>query len=182
VIERLASREVYANRWMRVREDDVRFADGSTGIYGVVEKPDFALIVPWDGEAFRLVEQYRYPVGERLWEFPQGSWDDRSTERPAEDLARAELEEETGLRAGRLTHVGHLYEAYGFSSQGFHVFLAEELTEGERRPTASEQDMEVGRFAPDELWTLVADGRLKDAPSLAALALVQRATPSTART
>ena len=175
MIERLASREVYANRWMRVREDDVRFADGSTGIYGVVEKPDFALIVPWDGTAFWLVEQHRYPVGERFWEFPQGSWDDRRTDRPAEELARAELEEETGLRAGRLTRLGHLYEAYGFSNQGFHVFLAEELVEGARRPTPSEQDMEVGRFTPEELWGLVADGKLKDAPSLAALALVRQA-------
>jgi len=52
VIERVGSREVYRNRWMRVREDDVRFPDGATGIYSVVEKPDFALVIPWDGEAF----------------------------------------------------------------------------------------------------------------------------------
>lgn len=175
MIERLGSREAYANPWMRVREDDVRFAGGSTGIYGVVEKPDFALIVPWDGAAFTLVEQYRYPVEGRFWEFPQGSWDDRPTERPAEELARAELEEETGLRAGRLTRLGHLYEAYGFSNQGFHVFLAEDLAEGERRPTPSEQDLEVGRFTPEELWALVAEGRLKDAPTLAALALFAQA-------
>lgn len=171
MIERLGSREVYANRWMRVREDDVRFAGGATGIYGVVEKPDFALIVPWDGEAFWLVEQYRYPVGGRYWEFPQGSWDDRHEERTPEDLARAELEEETGLRAGRLTRLGHLFEAYGYSNQGFHVFLAEDLTAGDRRPNASERDMKVGRFTEDELVELVAEGRLKDAPSLAARAL-----------
>jgi ADP-ribose pyrophosphatase len=171
MIERLGSREVYANRWMRVREDDVRFADGSTGIYGVVEKPDFALIIPWDGEAFCLVEQYRYPVGGRYWEFPQGSWDDRRSDRPPDDLARAELVEETGLRAERLTRLGHLYEAYGFSNQGFHVFLAEGLSEAERRPTPSEQDMRVARFTESQLHDLIEDGRLKDAPSVAALAL-----------
>lgn len=172
MIERLGSREVYRSKWMRVREDDVRFADGSTGLYGVVEKPDFALIVPWDGEAFWLVEQYRYPVEGRYWEFPQGSWDDRAPGRPQTDLARNELEEETGLRAGRLTHLGHLFEACGFSDQGFDVFLAEELEQGARRPTASEQDMEVGRFTRAELEWLIRAGKLKDAPSLAALALL----------
>jgi 8-oxo-dGTP pyrophosphatase MutT (NUDIX family) len=180
VIERLASREVYANPWMRVREDDVRFPDGRRGIYGVVEKADFALVIPWDGEAFWLVEQYRYPVEGRFWEFPQGSWDEH-TSGGQEALARAELAEETGLRAGRLTHLGHLLEACGFSNQGFHVFLAENLATGERDPNPTEQDIEVGRFSLEEIWQLVADGRFKDAPSLAALALFQRAIASTAR-
>jgi 8-oxo-dGTP pyrophosphatase MutT (NUDIX family) len=171
VIERLGSREVYANHWMRVREDQVRFADGSAGIYGVIEKVDFALIVPWDGEAFHLVEQYRYPVEARLWEFPQGSWDDRGEGRPQEDLARNELEEETGLRAGKLTHLGHLYEACGFSNQGLDVYLAEELEQGERRPTASEHDMVVRRFPRAEVERMARECVIKDAPSIAALAL-----------
>jgi ADP-ribose diphosphatase len=172
VIERLASREVYRNRWMRVREDDVRFPDGSMGIYSVVEKPDFALVIPWDGEAFYLVQQYRYPVEGRFWEFPQGSWDDRAPDRPPEDLARAELAEETGLRAGRLTHLGHLYEACGFSDQGFDVYLAEDLEQGEQRLTASEQDLVVRRFARSEVERMTRACEIKDAPSVAALALL----------
>ncbi|MCW2676955.1 MAG: hydrolase, partial [Modestobacter sp.] len=35
------SREVYRNPWIRVREDAVERDDGSTGVYGVVEKPHF---------------------------------------------------------------------------------------------------------------------------------------------
>ena len=41
-IETTSTRLVYENRWMRVREDTIRRRDGSTGIYGVVEKLDFA--------------------------------------------------------------------------------------------------------------------------------------------
>ena len=50
IIETLSTREVYKNKWMRVREDRIRRPDGSESIYGVVEKPglgaeiDFALI------------------------------------------------------------------------------------------------------------------------------------------
>ena len=68
---RIASREVYRNDWMIVREDDIRRPDGSSGIYGVIDKPAYALVIATDGERLRLVEQFRYPLGRRRWEFPQ---------------------------------------------------------------------------------------------------------------
>ena len=74
-IETTSTRLVYENRWM-VREDTIRRRDGSTGIYGVVEKPHFVVIVPVeDGGRLHLVEQYRYPPKGRYWELPQGSWE-----------------------------------------------------------------------------------------------------------
>src|SRR5690606_41318063 len=46
ITKTLASTVVYRNPWMTVREDHVERPDGSRGIYGVVDKPDFALIIP----------------------------------------------------------------------------------------------------------------------------------------
>jgi ADP-ribose pyrophosphatase len=63
-IETTSTRFVYENRWMRVREDTIRRRDGSSGIYGVVEKPDFVVIIPVEDDGqVHLVEQYRYPGG-----------------------------------------------------------------------------------------------------------------------
>ena len=76
---RVASREVYRSRWMTVREDQIRRLDGSYGSYGVIDKPDYALVIARDGDRFCLVEQFRYPLGLRRWEFPQGTAPDRST-------------------------------------------------------------------------------------------------------
>jgi 8-oxo-dGTP pyrophosphatase MutT (NUDIX family) len=169
-MERLGSRVVYTNPWMTVREDHVRRPDGSTGIYGVVDKPDFALILPrWAG-GFWLVEQYRYPVGRRAWEFPQGSWG-RGASGSSTDLARQELAEETGLRAESMTHLGHLFEAYGFSTQGFDVYLAACLTEGEHDREQTEQDMVHRAFTDAQITDMVFAGDIVDAPSLAALTL-----------
>jgi 8-oxo-dGDP phosphatase len=56
-IERIASREIYRNRWLVLREDDIRRPDGSPGIYSVVDKPTYVLVMPYDGRRFRLVEQ-----------------------------------------------------------------------------------------------------------------------------
>ena len=129
-IRKLSRMTVYKNLWMQVHEDAVRFPDGSEGIYGLVDKPDFALIIPrHDDGRFQLVQQYRYPVRGRYWEFPQGSWEGEQNA-DLEHVALSELEEETGFKAKSLTKLGHLFEAYGFANQGFDVYLAEELTPG----------------------------------------------------
>jgi 8-oxo-dGTP pyrophosphatase MutT (NUDIX family) len=164
---------VYENPWMSVTEDDVQRRDGSIGQYGVVHSRDFVLVIPFDGERYHLVEQYRYPVGARLWEFPQGSVAGGES-LPPEALAAIVLVEETGIRAGRLERLGFLHHGYGRSTNGFHAFYATELVLGPAEREVEEQDMRSGAFSRDELWDLVATGVMTDAASLAALALLDR--------
>ncbi|SEP25602.1 NUDIX domain-containing protein [Trujillonella endophytica] len=166
-----SSREVYRNAWIRVREDTVEREDGSTGVYGVVEKPHFALVLPRERNGFWLVEQYRYPVGRRAWEFPQGTWGSAADGTP-EELARAELAEETGLRAGELRHLGHLDLASGLSTQEFDVWLATDLTPGPTAREESEADMRSAWVPEDELRAMIRAGRFTDAPSLSAYSLL----------
>jgi 8-oxo-dGTP pyrophosphatase MutT (NUDIX family) len=165
------SREVYRNQWIRVREDQLEWDDGSTGVYSVVEKPHFALVIPAERDGFWLVEQFRYPLGRRVWEFPQGTWSagDGGT---AEQLARAELAEETGLRAGTLRHVGHLDLAPGLMTQEFDVWLATDLVAGPPAREATEADMRTAWVAESELRTRIRDGQFTDGPSVAAYALL----------
>ncbi len=156
---------------MTVREDRTRRVTGESGTYGVVEKPDFAVVVPWDGERFYLVEQFRYPVSRRCWEFPQGSWPAPGDLDDPCDLARAELRQETGMTAGSLTSLGYLHEAYGYCTSGFEVWLATQLVGGAQQLEPTEADLVIASFTADELWSLVTGGQLTDAPTLAALAL-----------
>ena len=172
-IERLRSRSVYANRWMNVREDDVRFPNGHEGIYGVVEKPDFVLIVPVHSDGrIQLVEQFRYPVGGRYWELPQGSWETRRDVDPVE-VARAELAEETGYSAQTMEPVAHWFEAYGFCNQGFHVYRATELTAVDAKRDIEEAGMRTAAFPMTEIVHMIASGAIKDAPSIAAFGWLQ---------
>ncbi|WP_420807860.1 NUDIX domain-containing protein [Amycolatopsis antarctica] len=170
-MERIDSREVYRNPWMTVREDGIRRKDGSAGIYGVVDKPTYALIVPLDGDRLHLVEQYRYPVGARRWEFPQGTAPDLA-EMPAAELAARELREETGLLAGEMTDIGGLDLAPGMSSQRGRVFLATALERGEVRREHEEQDMRAAEFERVEFERMIADGEITDSQSIAAYALL----------
>lgn len=154
-----------------VREDVVELADGSTSVYGVVERPDFALVLPAERDGFWLVEQYRHPIGRRSWEFPQGTWS-QGRSGSAEELARAELAEETGFRAARLDHLGRLDLAPGLMTQRFDVWLATELVAGPTAREATEADMRSALVPEAELRAMIGDGRFTDAPSLAAYSLL----------
>ena len=167
-----ASRTVYENRWLRLREDETVLPDGAPGIYAVVEKAPAALIIPFDGERLWLVNQYRHPVGERFWELPQGAWDDRP-DAPAEEVARGELAEETGLRAGSMERLGRLFFAYGISNQRFAVWLATDLTAGEQALEETEQGLVVGSFTVAEVDAMLLDGTIGDAATVAALGLLR---------
>ena len=171
-METLGSTQVYANPWMAVREDAVRRPDGSTGIYGVVDSPDIALIIPADGDRLHLVEQYRYPVaGRRCREFPSGSAD-RRLDVDSAALAARELREETGLVAGRLHPLGTLDISPSTFSQKCRVFLATDLTQGPPQREPEEQDMRSAWFTRAEVERMIGDGTITDAKSVAAYTLL----------
>jgi 8-oxo-dGTP pyrophosphatase MutT (NUDIX family) len=162
---------VYRNNWMTVREDGIRRADGSTGIYGVIDKPTYALVIPLERGRLHLVEQFRYPLGLRRWEFPQGTAPDRADLDPLA-LAARELREETGLTAGKMVDLGLLDAAAGMSSQRGRVFLATDLTEGPHEREHEEQDMRTAWFPRSEFERLIATGEITDAQSIAAYTLL----------
>jgi 8-oxo-dGTP pyrophosphatase MutT (NUDIX family) len=170
-VETISSRQIYANAWMTVREDGIRRADGTEGIYGVVDKPTCAVVIPRDGDRLHLVEQFRYPMGARRWEFPMGTAPDRAELDPGV-LAARELEEETGLVAGRMDLLGDIDVAPGMSSQRGHVYLATQLVEGPTRREHTEQDMHNRWFTTAEFESMVRSSELVDAQSLAAYLLL----------
>lgn len=171
-IETLASREVYRNAWMTVREDQVRRRDGSTGIYGVVEKADFVTVVPVHADgSIQLVQQFRYPVGRRHWEFVQGMWGPPGTD-PLE-AARHELLEETGLTAADWQHGGFLNLAQGTMRQGYDIFIARGLSQGAAMPEVEEQDLVTRAVSLAELEDMLRSGAMRDATSLASFGLLR---------
>ena len=170
-IETTGSTVVYKNRWMTVREDAVVRSNGTTGIYGVVEKADFAVIAAVREQSIYLVEQYRYPVRGRFWELPQGSWEDRAVD-PLE-LAKAELREETGLVAGSMLHAGRLFLGYGYSTQAYDLYLATDLREGETQLDAEEEGLVSKEFPVRVVQAMIENGTIKDATTVAVFGLLR---------
>lgn len=171
-ITALSTRIAYENRWLRLREDVIRRQDGSQGLYGVVERPDFVVVAPLQGGMLTLVEQYRYPVRRRLWELPMGTWEHAPGTDPAV-LAAAELQEETGLLAGRMEYAGALHHGPGFCNHVGHVFLATDLTQGPPAREPSEQGMVSRAFPLVAFDAMVREGVMTDGASISAMALLR---------
>lgn len=167
----MSSKVVYQNPWLSLREDQIERADGSRGLYSVIDKPDFALVIPMENDGFHLVEQYRYPVQRRSWEFPAGAFPHGVTGAP-EELAATELAEETGLTAGLLEKLGYLHCANAMTGEGLHVFLATNLRHGEPNREQTEQDMRQEWFPKTEVERMIRDGVITDGPSLSAYLLL----------
>jgi 8-oxo-dGTP pyrophosphatase MutT (NUDIX family) len=169
-IKTISSREVYRNPWTRVREDVIERANGQRGIYGVVDKDPACIIIPLEstpeGEFLTLVEQYRFTVGGRYIELPQGGWE--QADAVPEEMARGELREETGLSAERMTLLATLQIGYGVLNQKQHVFLAEGLTQGARELDAEESDLVVHRVSVAQFEAMLVDGTIVDGCSAAA--------------
>jgi ADP-ribose pyrophosphatase len=170
-IRQISSRVVYRNSWMTVREDEIERDNGVRGIYGVIEKYDSAIILPIDNGQIYLVEQFRYPIGTISLEFPQGSLEKNGID-PAE-IARDELQAETGLVAGKLEYLGEIYIACGYANQKTYAFVATDLTQAFRRPDVEEHDLAVRKVSLAQLQQLIHDNVIKDAQTLAAWAFYQ---------
>jgi len=170
-ISTLATREIYRNRWMRLREDQILRSNGQKGIYGVVEKHPAAVILPIDNGRVWLVEQFRYTIQQRAIELPQGGWE-TEIDNP-EELARGELKEELGLEAAKMVCLGHLWIAYGYARQEQYVFLATGLTQSSKEPDDEEHDLTYRCVPIAEFEEMMRTGVIGDGSTLAAWGLYQ---------
>src|ERR1700760_3409392 len=165
-IRTLSTREIYRNPWLRMREDEIERANGARGIYSVVDKQDCAVILPIDGDHIWLVEQFRYTIGERALELPQGGWEADNVD--PEELARGELREETGLLAGRMTALPWMWIAYGFARQSQFIFVAEDFKQGPHDRDPEESDMQVVRVPITAFEQKLRNGEIRDCSTVAA--------------
>ncbi len=170
-IRTLASQVIYEDSWMALRRDEIERRDGSRGVYAVVDKPDFAVVIPAEEDRFCLVEEYRYPIRRRGWAFPQGAFPGRASGDP-EQLARMELAQETGLRVDKLLLLGFLHSSHGTSGQGFHIYLASGLTEGLPDREPEEQDMRHCWVTRAQFKDMIRSGSITDDSTVAAYSLL----------
>ncbi|WP_369205459.1 NUDIX domain-containing protein [Streptomyces sp. PU-14G] len=136
-----------------VRTDQVVMPDGSVVGRDYQTHPGSVAILALDEQdRVLVVNQYRHPVREKLWEIPAGLLDV-----PGENplaAAERELYEEAHTKAEDWRVLVDVYTTPGGSDEAVRIFLARQLSEveGERFEVSEEEaDMEVARVPLEEL-------------------------------
>ena len=162
----LQSHPIYNGRIIRVRRDEVLLPDGGHGLREVVDHPGGVGILALDDKGqVALVRQYRYAVGEHLWEIPAGK---REKGEEPRITARRELHEEVGADAERWTDLGTLIASPGCYGEVLYLYMAQELTFGDTHPDEDEF-LDVVRMPFDRAVELCMTGELTDAKTVIAL-------------
>ncbi len=162
---------VHVGRRIRVAVDTTTAPDGSVIRRDMIFHPGAVVILPvLDAENVVLLRNYRFVLGETLWELPAGTVE---PDEPLEACARRELIEETGYSAARWRSLGYLYASPGVLDEKLHLFVAEELTAGDMRPEADEQlEPKVIPFA--DAIRMCLSGEIKDAKTITSLLLWEK--------
>ncbi|MCQ5079805.1 NUDIX hydrolase [Gemmiger formicilis] len=162
----LESKEIFNGRVIRVTLDKVQLEDGTTSTREVVHHHGGACVLPVDADGnVTMVRQFRYALGEELWELPAGKLE--AGEDPFE-AAKRELSEECGLTADTYTELGVVYPTVGYDSERIYLWAAEGLhTVGQHLDAGEFLDVVKMPFA--QALGLVMDGTIKDSKTQVAL-------------
>ncbi len=169
---KLAEREVFRGTLISVVEATFAGPSGDTFERDVVHHPGAVVVVPvlpGDRDVL-LLRQYRAAIDRMLLEVPAGKRDVEGE--PVEETARRELEEEVGMRAGRIEKLAEFYNSPGFSDEHSFLFAALDLEEcAASAQGVEEEHMTIERVPLADLPGLVSSGQLVDAKSIIGLSL-----------
>jgi len=169
----VSSREVWEGHIFKVRVDDVRMPGGEVVEREVISHAGAVGVVPVTakGEVI-LVSQYRHAIGGYLLEIPAGK---RDRIEPPTECARRELKEEAGAEFKNLFELSEFHNSPGYSSELFHLYLAEVTAIGEMEPDGFEEmEMEREIVPLAEALRMIDDGRIVDAKTIIGLLLADR--------
>ena len=168
LVERqLSSERIFDGKVLHVYRDVAALPNGRTSDREVIRHVGAVAVVPLtDEDEVLCVRQYRYAPGKVLLEIPAGKLDSKQEDHVEATLR--ELREETGARCEKLTYLGPLYPAVGYSDELIDMYVAEGLTFGETDPDEDEF-IDVVRIPLAELVDMILRGEIADSKTQAAI-------------
>lgn len=157
----ISSNIPFNERYIRVRKDILRSPEGRETDYVYLEDeiPGTVVVVAiTEDQKIALVKQYRYPIQCHQYNLPGGVMDPGET---PEEAARRELREETGIQAEDWTAAGSYHPMSSHHTRKAHLFIARNLSYGERELDPFE-DMEVKFISAPQLIEQILEHHYTD--------------------
>ena len=164
---------VFEGKFIRVALGEFVSPSGTTVIRELVRHPGAVSVVPIVDDHVVMVRQYRAAIGRDLLEIPAGKRD--VADEPPELTAEREVMEEIGLRPRSLELLAGFYNSAGFCDEYCYVFLATDFEAAATEAHGEEEEhMSVEHIPLDDVYAMIADGRLCDSKSIIGLTLALR--------
>ena len=152
---------VFEGKLINVEHWQVKLPDGREALREVVKHPGAAAVVPVDEAGYvTLVRQHRVAIDRMTWEIPAGKLNFLGEDPFA--CAVRELEEETGLRAGKWELLTRVDTTPGFCTERITLYLATELSQHETHMD-DDEFLALKRIPLEEAAAQVMAGELRDA-------------------
>lgn len=148
-------------------EDTVVLPDGREAKYDYLEHKGAAAVIPVmpDGKIL-MVRQFRNALNRYTLEIPAGG---RNTLDEEYIVAAArELEEETGYKSDKLTHLVDIRTAVAFCNEKIEVFVAKDLVKTEQN-LDEDEFIDVKAYSIDELNQMIRDGAIEDSKTISSI-------------
>lgn len=140
--------------------DTVELENGKTATRDVIRHKGAVCIAPLteNGE-FIFVKQYRYPIARELLELPAGKRE--SYDEDPLDCAHRELEEETGMKAREMTHLGVYLPAAAYCDEKIDLYLAQGLFYGTANPD-DDEFLDIINIPIEQAVEMIMSGEIDD--------------------
>lgn len=160
---------IYNGKVLKLVKDEVLCSNGKTAFREIVRHNGGAGVLCIKDNKVLLVRQFRYAYEEVLYEIPAGKLEEGEDPKTA---ALREFEEETGNRALDLQFLTVIYPTCGYSSEKIYLYLTENF-EPSVQHLDDDEEVEVLWMDLEQALSLILEGKIRDAKTIAALELYQ---------
>ena len=169
VLKTLDRRNVFKGKVIDLSVDTVIFPKQQVEMERI-NHPGGAAVVPLlSDESVILIKQYRYCIGDTIWEIPAGRLE--PDENPL-DCAKRELVEEVGFKATNVQKLTEIYSAPGYCNEVIYIFLATELVP-DKQKLEDDEIIKVVKLPFAKAIEKVKTGEITDAKTVVGLLLAK---------
>ena len=155
--------EIFRGRRLWIERTQIQLPNGMEREKVIVHPGSAVAILPVNGDRCKLLRQYRYAVGQYIYEAPAGTMEEG--EDPME-TAHRELIEETGFRAATIVPKGFIYTTPGFTDERIFLYLARDLSPSDEYGKDEDEVIEVVDVALQDIPGMIRDGTICDAKTI----------------
>ncbi len=163
----ISSKTVYKGKVFDVVEAKIREEENEYKREIVTHGGSGVVVPVFADKTIALVKQYRHPAKKFLLELPAGTVEDGET---PEECALREVEEEIGMKAGKIEKLIEFYVSPGFLEERMHLFLATELV-GSKQNLDDDENILIEKFTFEEAFEKIRTNEIEDAKTIIGLIL-----------